>query len=890
LPGAADPHLESGHSRSAIRRLGVLAFFPAIAGAVVASAVILTLSTAGGPLFQSSAGTAVIRSGIQDQGGLALSVKTRGTLAQDIVDYQERELTRATTPIASLGPVTTTLIGPKANLRTDDPSTKPASVTLLYRTGYLAHIDVLTSASGDGSGVWIPDVTAKVLHLTAGDLLTIANGPLTTTVRIAGIYRALVGVVPPYWAPIASAIYPPDPDSQPPPPPLFADREEFLHITTVLEQFGDYEWSYDLTPQARTGLNLQTATALTKRLRSIDTRSHDLTDPLGVALQQPAVSSPLTGLVGRAAIAENSIAGPVGTLSLTGALVALVGILAAAVYGVRRRRTEVRMLNAIGISWSRLGFRFLSESILPIAIGGVVGWLLADRLVRSFGPSASVAPPALLTAATGAIVGCLVALVVFGLVAAVAARVETESASSGRLRSALSGALWEVPVLILAGAALYEIDTRGTAPVQELNGSVHIDRLFLLFPILFIAGFAGLVVRALSRLLIRMRTRSAKWPTAAYLAARRLSSAPRVALLLVTASCLAVGILAYAGTVVSTIRAATLNKTMVSVGANVAATHGANLVLIPSPGRPADITRVISVSGNAEPGNVGINLIAIDPSTFGSTAFWDPSFSSHPLPELLRDLSHSGAEALPAIVVNAPEPVSSVAVAGYPIPLHVVDSIDAFPGEHPGLNVVVSASALRTTLETHGQTIDDVGASYSTWAGGDTTAAVRYFKSLGISPQLIVSADTLLHAPQLRALAWAFGFMEVLGAMAALVALIGLVLYLQARQRGREMTFALSHRMGLSPTSHLLAVLAELSSILLAALAIGTVLAVGAAYLVFHKLDPLPTLPPAALLELPVGLVGGILLGILVSSLIGSWIVQRQTEHANIAEVMRFAD
>jgi hypothetical protein len=85
-------------------------------------------------------------------------------------------------------------------------------------------------------------------------------------------------------------------------------------------------------------------------------------------------------------------------------------------------------------------------------------------------------------------------------------------------------------------------------------------------------------------------------------------------------------------------------------------------------------------------------------------------------------------------------------------------------------------------------------------------------------------------------------------------------------------------------------VLAELSCILLAALAIGTVLAVSAAFLVFHKLDPLPTLPPAALLELPVGLVGGILLGILVSSIIGSWIVQRQTEHANIAEVMRFAD
>jgi putative ABC transport system permease protein len=830
-----------------------------------------------------------VRSGLRDQGGLALSVRTRGTLAEDIVSYQQRELTKATAPITSLGPVTTTLIGPAVKLRTNDPSTKPASVRLLYRTGYLAHIDVLSQAPGNVPGVWIPDVTAKVQHIGVGDRVTVTKGPFSESVPIVGIYRALVGQVPPYWAPIVNTIYPADPDAKPPPPPLFANQAELLHLTTELEQSGDYGWSYDLTPQARAGLNLQTATELTRQLHSVAVHSHDLTDPLGVALQQPAVSSPLDGLVGRAAIAENSIAGPVGTLAVTGSIVALVGILAAAVYGVRRRRTEVRMLNAIGISWSRLGVRFLVESIPPIVVGGVLGWIVADRLVRSFGPSPFVASPAVRTAVAAALVACIVAFAVFGLVAAVASRVETESTSGGRLRSILSGALWEVPVLILAGAALYEIDTRGTAPVQGLNGTVHIDRLFLLFPILFIAGFGGLVVRAISRLLLRLGTRSARWPTWAYLAARRLSSAPRVALLLVTASCLAVGILAYAGTVVSTIRAATIDKTMVAVGSDVAATHGPTLKLSPQ-GRPANLTGVVFVPGSAEPGSLRVNMIAIDPSTFGSAAFWDPSFSSHPLDELLGQLSHANTQALPAIVINAADPVSSVAVAGYPIPLHIVDSIDAFPGEHPGLNVVVSAPALQETLATHGQTMEDVGASYSTWASGNGQQAVHYFKSLGISPQLIVSADTLLHAPQLRALGWAFGFMEVLGAMAALVALIGLVLYLQARQRGREMTFALSYRMGLSPGSHLIAVLAELACILLVALLIGAALAVSAAFLVFHKLDPLPTLPPSALLKLPLKLVGGILLGILVSSVVGSWLVQRQTERANIAQVMRFAD
>ena len=88
-----------------------------------------------------------------------------------------------------------------------------------------------------------------------------------------------------------------------------------------------------------------------------------------------------------------------------------------------------------------------------------------------------------------------------------------------------------------------------------------------------------------------------------YLASRRVSTAPRVALLLVTASTLAIGVLAYAGTAVVTIRESTRDKVLGSTGADVVGDtsgpifapeagfglHATNVIAIPfvRPGPPA---------------------------------------------------------------------------------------------------------------------------------------------------------------------------------------------------------------------------------------------------------------------------------------------------------------
>ena len=119
----------------ALRRLVVLLHFPAILAAVMASAAILALSAAGGPLFRSSAGTAVVRSGIRDQGGLALTIQASGVLSSDIVAYRQQALDAETARVPSLGAETTSLIGSTARLLPPPKEARPVKVRLGCRAG-----------------------------------------------------------------------------------------------------------------------------------------------------------------------------------------------------------------------------------------------------------------------------------------------------------------------------------------------------------------------------------------------------------------------------------------------------------------------------------------------------------------------------------------------------------------------------------------------------------------------------------------------------------------------------------------------------------------------------------------------------------------------------------
>jgi hypothetical protein len=150
-----------------------------------------------------------------------------------------------------------------------------------------------------------------------------------------------------------------------------------------------------------------------------------------------------------------------------------------------------------------------------------------------------------------------------------------------------------------------------------------------------------------------------------------------------------------------------------------------------------------------------------------------------------------------------------------------------------------------------------------------------------------VPADRVLETADLASLAWAFGFLLALGIATALVAVVGAVLYLQARQRGRVVAHELARRMGLSKAGIRLPVVLELGGLLAIGLVIGLGLGWGAAKLVVGRLDPVPYLLPGMLFRTPIGMwlaVAGITA---VLAWLGAWTAQLAADRTNTAEALR---
>jgi hypothetical protein len=440
-------------------------------------------------------------------------------------------------------------------------------------------------------------------------------------------------------------------------------------------------------------------------------------------------------------------------------------------------------------------------------------------------------------------------------------------------------------VLALAAASLYEIISRGARPVQTGGGPPKLDVLILLFPILFVAGAAGLAVRVVGRFLPALRTGKGTRSQALFFASRRVAAAPRMALALITATALAIGILIYAGTLTRSVAVTSDAKARVSVGSNVAATVAED---IPVPASlEGEATKVTLVdSGYLLPDQTPLKILGVDPKTFGSAAFWDGSFADKPLDALLEDLAPPAdpQAPIPVLVAGGDLPATGGTLvfrgASDRIPVRVVDRLKAFPGMDPGRPIVI---ADQTALESRGAP----GFS-SIWSTADPDT-VRAALPEGVHIIAFGTAERVHEDPAFLSLSWALGFLQVLGVMAGLIVLGGILLYLEARQRSREVSYALGKRMGLTRVGHRRSVAVELGAMLGLGAFLGAVFAWLAARLVYGQLDSLPLIPPPPLFRTPLGLLALTIAAIFVAAWAGAWRVQRAAERARVAEVMRLA-
>jgi putative ABC transport system permease protein len=462
------------------------------------------------------------------------------------------------------------------------------------------------------------------------------------------------------------------------------------------------------------------------------------------------------------------------------------------------------------------------------------------------------------------VVALLAGLLLFGLVTWIAVRSE-ERERTGRFGQVLARPWWEALVLALA-AALGELQTRGGGPVVSEGQPAQVDRL-VLFPLLLIAGLAGLATRGAARLVTRRRpalSAASAARAAPFLALRRLVAAPRTVLLLVTGSAVALGLLTYSAILVASTRSAVADKARILVGSDTSLQLGDEAPPGVTAGVRATVVRRFE-QVRLTLGDRPVAMIAVDPATFATGAFWRDSFADASLGGLLRRLDTAPPGRLGAILAGpAAADARSVDVGSTRLPIAVVATARAFPGMTSTDRSLLVVSSARFDAVIGDQ---DARPGWRTelWARGDPEAAVAALRRVGSTPEAVTTAADELRTPAFLAQAWTFRLLSALGVLAGMVAMVGLILYAQARQRGRVVAYALTRRMGLSRATHRRSVLWELAGLLLFAFLLGAGLAVIAAAAVFRRLDPMPQLPPGLGLELPGPVLGATLLGVLLA-------------------------
>ena len=851
---------------------------------MVAAALILALTATSGRLFLASTGDAAVGQELDRIGGVPmLAMVMFGDRPADVAAVQQAAESVASDLVPGLGPPVRTRSGPIMDVAAGTRSTK---VRLAARDGFAGHIQALERAGGDGA--WLPDTAASSLGVRAGQTVRLGLPP-GVRVRVVGVYRDLATSDQPldrFWSPLGNVIYTLDRERTTPPGLVLVDPDRFLELTRRLESPGQLEW--DFYPESDR-LTLPEADRLAAQIQAVQGTTGDpWAEQTG--LTRVTTATPITDVVRRAHATLAALTGPVESISLTGRLLALALVAAAAVFAVRRRRGEVSVLIAHGVGGLPIGARSMVEAALPLAAGGALGYLVALGLAGPLDPVPGLQPQATAAARREVALAVAAGLLLFGLVTWIAVRSE-ERERARRLGQVLATPWWEVLALALAAAALYELRTRGGAPVQVEGEPAQVDRLLVLFPLLAIAGLAGLATRAAARLLRRARpplTAASAARPAPILALRRLVAASRTVLLLVTGSAVALGLLTYSGALVASTGSGAADKARVLVGSDT------NLQLLGeappgvTAGLPATVVRrfqEVRLTLDSRP----VDMIGVDPASFASGAFWRQGFADASLGRLLGRLDQAPPGRLAAVLAGpAVADARAVDVGRVRQAVTVVATARAFPGMTSSDRslLVVSSAGFDAAA---GRKRDQASWWTELWARGDPGAALAALRRAGQAPAAVTTAAGQMRTAAFVAQAWTFRLLSALGVLAGMVALVGLVLYAQARQRGRVIAYALTRRMGLSRAAHRRSVFWELAGLLGFAFLLGAGLAVVAAAAVLPRLDPMPELPPSLGLELPGAVLAGTLGCVLLAALAGAVLVQRAADRAKVAEVMRLA-
>jgi putative ABC transport system permease protein len=845
---------------------------PGVILAVLGAAAILACASSSATLFLSSAGAETLhRTAVADCPDA--TYPTLQLTADGPVEPATAEL--ATTSMTNAG-----LARPYRVLRPDSRfelrgrlATK--AVNAFYRPGSTDNITVLSR--GPAQGVWLPSALAGQFGVRAGQRLTLPDS--RTTVPVAGTYRELWREpARPYWCSYATLFSNNGSDTPTAPLVLATDIETY---DTLLRAGGFAATAYWVSPIDPAGLTLSAARDLNERQAAAYRQLHaeppqDLASRLSGTGQLPVFTE-------QATLVRNGLRGPVVPIALGGTILALLLVGAAGSYWADRRLKEVRLLSARGVGPTGLAGKALLELAAPAVAGTVLGWLLARWLVRTLGPSPHLDPAAPGQALRTAAVALAAGLALLALVAGLRSRAATER-PVGASRSVLAAAPWEIG--LLAGAAGCYLALRNGQAVVLTRGVAQVNVLVVAFPLLFILGCAVLLVRLLVLVLpAAMRLLGQRWP-AWYLASRRVTASRLVAVLLLTAASTPVAVGIYAAGLTQTSRHTLDAKARLFTGGTLAVETVDPVRRTPQTDRAGTlVTRFLFAKVDGQP----VAMLAIDPDTFAGTAFWDRRYADQPLAQLLDRLRQPAADGrVPALLASADPDAAPQLGSKLDIPLGrttakltVVDLPRLFPGRRLPVPLLVVDRQRLGQVDPHAGTMNEL------WSRGDpgTAQAALVAQDAGIFA--VTDVSSVFNVANFLGISWTFDYLSALAGLVVLIAVGGLLLYVETRQRSRVAAYALGRRMGLTRGTHRRSLLAELGTMLVSAFVLGTGLAAVAVLLVYRRLDVDLLRPPAPLLTIPTVPIIGAGIAVLVIAVLAAAYAQRAADRTSAAEVLR---
>ncbi|MGF1667196.1 MAG: FtsX-like permease family protein [Acidimicrobiia bacterium] len=864
--------------RAPVLLLAHLTVFVAVTGA----AAILALVAASTPLYVSSAGATALERELEGRCPASYDLAVSSFLP---ASEQRQVLTDHLTP--RLGSPVLVVEGTVATATLSDRS---FPMKLMYRTGF--HRDLEVIDGGEGRGLWLGERLAANLGAGVGDTLSVRSGSQSSDLPVVAVVADLnARRAEPQWCGFESLLEPTAMGDLPT-PLAFIDLDvlSFAHYDAAFATYGNAgineQWTIPVDIDRMTADEAEQLVSALPRLEEAyqgaqdafrASRPHD--ESLGFASERPAVHTDLGVVANRVTALGDALATSIDPLAgaVLATALALMGM--AGSYWVDRRRSELRSLAARGVPPWALGVKAGLETLIPIGLGTALGWALARPVVAIAGPGGPVEGGALADGLGRAVAAAAMAVVAVMLVAAGRSRSLLRTAEAGHK----SGIGLVVPLATAATA--YWVRTRlGEQAVvvgdRQLVGSI--DPLVVLYPMLVFAAAAllgGIMVVRLAPWVGRL-----SGGPALHLASRRIASAPLLATVLVVGSAIPVATLVYSATLTRSTTSTIDAKGRSFVGADVAApVYGFDSV----PGAYADHATVVALIDRADFVGQRIDILVIDPDTFTRGAYWDESFSDVPIDQLVAGLGDLVDGVAPAIIANGTLGNGLVDARGMELPIDVVGTAEAFPGSRRDRPlVVISEQALASAIE---QASRSPGVlRYLLWVSGEEAGAVGdVLRSESIGFSYTLPASRTLDLLKFQAVVWTFDFLELYAVLAGLIAIGGILLYSDTRQRSRNLAYALARRMGLTRAAHIRASLLETAIPVVVGVALGAAAALITAWTVYAALDPVPETPPGPRWVPAIELIVVTAVGAVGVAWATSRISQRAADTADTSELLR---